>query len=145
MLAHRFFPLTTFEDLRGEVERVFDACTRTGGMAFPRGRAFPAINAWENEDTVFVEAEVPGMKMEDLEVEVLGRDLCIKGSRTESRDDDTNYHRRERVYGEFSRHLTLDTDVDAEGVKAVLKDGVLTVTMPKAATAKARKIAVTGK
>lgn len=143
MLAHRFFPLTNFEDLRGEVERVFGVCTPTSGLCFPRARAFPAVNAWENEDSIFVEAEVPGMKMEDLEVEVLGRDLCIKGSRTEERSEDTNYHRQERVYGEFTRHLTLDTDVDAEGVKAALKDGVLTITLPKAASAKARKITVT--
>ncbi len=143
MLAHRFFPLTNFEDLRGEVERVIGACTQNGGLCLPRARAFPAINAWENEDAIFVEAEVPGMKMEDLEVEVLGHDLCIKGTRTEERVEDTSYHRQERVYGEFARHLTLDTDVDAEGVKATLKDGVLTVTLPKAASAKARKITVT--
>lgn len=143
MLAHRFFPLTNFEDLRGEVERVVDACTRTGGLCFPRARAFPAINAWENENAIFVEAEVPGMKMEDLEVEVLGHDLCIKGTRSEEHSEGANFHRQERVYGEFTRHLTLDTDVDSEGVKAVLKDGVLTVTLPKAASAKAQKITVT--
>jgi len=143
MLANRFFPLTNFEDLRGEVERVFDACTRPGALGFPRNRAFPAVNVWENEDTIFVEAEVPGMKMENLEIEVLGRDLCIKGSRTEEYREGTSFHRQERVHGEFTRHLTLDTDVDAEAVKAVLKDGVLTVTMPKTAAAKARKITVT--
>ncbi len=143
MLAHRFFPLTNFEDLSDEVERIFGACTRTGGLCVPRARAFPAINAWENEDAIFVEAEVPGRKMEDLEVEVLGRDLCIKGAGTEESSEGANYHRQERVYGEFTRHLTLETDVDAEGVKAVLKDGVLTVTLPKAPSAKTRKISVT--
>jgi len=143
MLANRFFPLTNFEDLRGEVERVVDACMRPGAIGFPRTRAFPAVNAWENEDAIFVEAEVPGMKMENLEVEVLGRDLCIKGTRTEEHCEGTNFHRQERVNGEFTRHLTLDTDVDADGVKAVLKDGVLTVTMPKTASAKARRITVT--
>lgn len=144
MLAHRFFPLTNFEDLRGEMGRVFDACTGNAGLCFPRARAFPAINAWESEDSIFVEAEVPGMKLEDLEVEVLGRDLCIKGTRSEERSEGTNFHRRERVYGEFTRHLALESDVDCDAVKAVLKDGVLTVTLPKAASAKARKVNVTG-
>ena len=144
MLAHRFFPLTAFEDMRGEVERVLDACGRGNGYrSITRTRAYPAVNVWEDDDNTFVEAEVPGMKMEDLEIEILGRSLSIKGSRAEERSDDACFHRQERIHGEFTRHLTLDTDVDTDNVKAVLKDGVLTVTMPKAASAKARKINVT--
>ena len=144
MLAHRFFPLTAFEDLRGEAERALDACGRGNGCrSITRTRAYPAVNVWEDDDNVFVEAEVPGMKMEDLEIEILGRSLSIKGSRTEDRSDDACFHRHERTHGEFTRHLTLDTDIETDDVKAVLKDGVLTITMPKAASAKARKINVT--
>ena len=144
MLAHRFFPLTAFEDLRGEVERALDVCGRGDNCrSITRARAYPAVNVWEDDDNVFVEAEVPGMKMEDLEIEILGRNLSIKGSRTEERSDDACFHRQERIHGEFTRELTLDTDVDTENVKAVLKDGVLTVSMSKAASAKPRKINVT--
>lgn len=144
MLAHRFFPLTAFEDLRGEVERVFDACGRGNGCrSTGRTRSYPAVNVWEDEGNTFVEAEVPGMTMENLEIEVLGRSLTIKGSRTESHGEGASFHRRERIHGTFTRQLTLDSDVDSENVKAVLKDGVLTVTMPKAASAKPRRIEVT--
>ena len=144
MLAHRFFPLTAFEDMRGEVERVLNACGHGNGCrSTTRARAYPAVNVWEDDDNVFVEAEVPGMRMGDLEIEILGRSLSIKGSRTEAHGTDACLHRQERSQGEFTRHLTLNTDVDTDNVKAVLKDGVLTVTMPKAASAKARKIDVT--
>jgi HSP20 family protein len=143
MLAHRFFPLTTFEDLRGEMDRVFDAFGRTdGGSMFPRTRALPAVNVWEDGSYIYVEAEVPGMKMDDLGVEVLGRELKITGSRAVERTEGTTFHRQERSYGEFTRSLSLNTDVDPEKVEARLKDGVLTITMPKADTAKARRITV---
>lgn len=145
MLANRFFPLTTYEDLRGELDRVFDAFGRGGrGLAFPNMRSMPAVNVWEDEGHIFIEAEVPGMKMENLGVEVLGREVRLTGSRTTEHEEGVNFHRRERAHSTFTRSLALDTDVDANKVKAVLKDGVLTITLPKAETAKARRIEVKG-
>lgn len=145
MLANRFFPLTTYEDLRGELDRVFDAFGRGGrGLAFPNMRSMPAVNVWDDEGHIFIEAEVPGMKMEDLGVEVLGREVRLTGSRTTEHEEGVNFHRRERAHSTFTRSLALDTDVDANKVKAVLKDGVLTITLPKAETAKARRIEVKG-
>jgi len=145
MLANRFFPLTNYEDLRGELDRVFDAFGRTNrGLSFPGSQGVPAVNVWEDEGNIFVEAEVPGMKMEHLNVEVLGREVRLSGSRTVEHEEGVNFHRRERAYREFIRTLPLDTDVDADNVKAVLKDGVLTITLPKAETARARRIEVRG-
>jgi len=147
MLANRFFPLTTYEDLRGELDRVFDAFGRGGrGLAFPNMRSMPAVNVWDDEGHIFIEAEVPGMKMEDLGVEVLGREVRLTGSRTteHEHEEGINFHRRERAHSTFTRSLALDTDVEADKVKAVLKDGVLTITLPKAETAKARRIEVKG-
>ena len=143
MLANRFFPLTTFEDLRGEMDRVFGAIGRTdGGSLLPRTRPLPAVNVWENQDNIFVEAEVPGMQIGDLGVEAIGRELRITGSRSVELSEGDEFHRQERSHGEFARTITLNTDVDTDKVEAVLKDGVLTITMPKAASAKARKIDV---
>ena len=85
------------------------------------------------------------MRLEDLEVLVHGHELTIKGHRKPVDGEKAIYHRRERTLGEFSRFLTLPVEIDADAVEADLKDGVLTVIMPKAARAKARRIAVQAK
>lgn len=82
--------------------------------------------------------------MDSLEIEVVGRDLSIKGRRDAGSDEGAEYHRHERGNGEFSRVLTLPTDVQVDKVSAVLHNGVLTITLPKAEGARARKIAVQG-
>ena len=143
MLANRFFPPATVDALRGEMDRVFDAFTR--GVGFPaltRHRAFPALNVWEDAECVYVEAEVPGVTMDELEIEVVANELTIKGERKAVADDEASFHRRERAVGTFSRFLSLGTEINVDKVEAVLQDGVLSITLPKAAAAKARKITV---
>jgi HSP20 family protein len=105
-------------------------------------RAFPAINVWEGADELYAEAELPGLKSEDIEISVVGNELTIKGSRGETKGEGVAFHRRERGAGEFSRVLHLPVEVDADKVQAVLRDGVLTLTLPKAAAARPKKIEV---
>jgi HSP20 family protein len=105
-------------------------------------RAFPAINVWEGADELYAEAELPGLKSENIEISVVGNELTIKGSRGESNREGVAFHRRERGVGEFSRVLHLPVEVDADKVQAVLRDGVLTLTLPKAAAARPKKIEV---
>jgi HSP20 family protein len=104
--------------------------------------AYPALNVWEDDDNLYAEAELPGLRMENLELQVQGNELVIKGERKNQNDEGTTYHRRERGVGTFSRLVRLPVDVDAENVEATLRHGVLTVTLPKAAAAKPRKIEV---
>jgi HSP20 family protein len=106
------------------------------------GSAFPAINIWEDDRTLYAEAELPGLKMDDLEVSVLGDELTIKGGRREPACENATCHRQERRVGSFSRVIRLPVEVNPEKVQASLKDGVLTVTLPKAETAVPRKITV---
>jgi HSP20 family protein len=80
--------------------------------------------------------------MKDLEILIQGNELTIKGRRQTIDGDDVQYHRRERGTGEFARFVTLPMEVNAEQVEATLKDGVLTIVMPKSAMARARKITV---
>jgi HSP20 family protein len=80
--------------------------------------------------------------MDDLEVTVIGRDLTIKGHRKPQAADGTTHHRRERDAGSFHRTVRLPVDIDAKKVKAELRHGVLTVTLPKALEAQPRKIEV---
>ena len=141
MLLNRLFPSDPFNELRREMDRAF-------GAFLPRGawscgvEAFPAVNVWEDGEALYAEAEIPGCTMNDLEVEVVGNQLTLKGRREALQGEGVTYHRQERGIGEFTRVLTLPVEVQSEGVEAVLKDGVLTITMPKAEKARARKILV---
>jgi len=100
------------------------------------------LNVWEENDVYCVEAEVPGLKSEDLELSVVGNQFTLKGRRGTSADQATTFHRRERGHGEFVRTLGLPAEVAADQVTASLADGVLTVKLPKAEAAKPRKISV---
>jgi HSP20 family protein len=107
----------------------------------------PRLNVWEENDVFYAEAEVPGLRQEDLDVSVVGNQLSIKGRReatSEKTDKETVFHRRERSVGEFTRVVTLPAEVNPEAVSATLNGGVLTVKLPKAETAKPRKINVQG-
>jgi len=105
--------------------------------------AFPAVNVWEDGDKVFVEAELPGLDLKDLEIFVTGgRQLTIKGERKQLTPEKGVWHRQERSYGSFIRSLTLPFAVDPEKVEARFENGVLKVNLAKHESAKPRKIAV---
>lgn len=134
------------ERLRGRMNRLFseffEDYPRTGGNGFRSERNFPPLNFWEDKDNVLAECEIPGVRVEDLEVLVVGRDLTIKGVRKPSAVEGAAYHRRELDGGAFQRVVTLPVEVDGSKVKAELTNGVLTLTLPKAPEAKPRTIEV---
>ncbi len=103
---------------------------------------FPPVNVWEDEQRIFIEAEVPGMKLDDLDLTVNGDEVTIKGERKQDETDGVSYHRQERGVGTFSRVVHLPTAVDVEKVAANLNAGVLTITLPKAQEVLPRKIKV---
>lgn len=117
---------------------LFDGST----FAVDRARAFPAVNVWEDGECLYAQAEVPGLSMNDLEILVVGNELTIKGNRKMPDESKVAFHRRERGVGEFARVLTLPVEVNAEKVDASLKDGVLTITLPKSEAARPRKISI---
>lgn len=110
--------------------------------AFSRQAKFPALNVWENEECYFAEAECPGLNMQDLELSITGNQLLISGERKDEYSEKTSFHRQERGTGRFSRMLSLPTEVDSAKVEASLKNGVLTIRMPKAESAKPKRIEV---
>jgi len=143
MMLNRMFPTTAFEDMRREMDRVMSSLTRQGnGSSFTAG-SYPPVNVCEDGESYFVEAEIPGVDMKDVELQVVGNELSIKGRRDFDDADNMTFHRRERASGAFGRSVTLPTDVNPDKVEAVLKDGVLTVTLPKAESSKAKRISVT--
>ena len=136
-------PLHQFRD---EVDRLLTGVLagRHDGVLPAMFRGQPAINVWEQDDALKVEMELPGIKSEQLDISVAGNELSIKVSRPDVAQDGVTYHRRERPVGAFSRIVRLPVEVDADHVEADLRDGVLTISLPKAESAKPRKINVTG-
>jgi HSP20 family protein len=120
-----------FGPLAGELQRLV-----------PSGTGYPSLNVWEDNDVLFAEAEVPGLKAEDLDISVIGNQLTVKGRRAAAVVDGGTYHRRERNVGEFVRTVTLPVEIDSDKVEASLADGVLKITLPKAEAAKPRKVTV---
>ena len=103
----------------------------------------PPFDVSETEGEIIVKAEIPGMKVEDIDITLTDGLLTIKGERKmEKEDKQENYHRVERHFGSFSRSLNLGLKVEAEGIDAGYKDGVLTVTLPKAEEDRPKKIEV---
>ena len=103
---------------------------------------FPPLNVWEEGDTLKVDVEIPGVKLEDVEVSFDNGELTIKGEKNVAIEESATLHRRERRAGSFTRTMTVPWEIKADQVSAELKDGILRVTLPKAEAAKPRKVAV---
>ncbi|MDR2199327.1 MAG: Hsp20/alpha crystallin family protein [Deltaproteobacteria bacterium] len=104
---------------------------------------FPLINVGEDEDHIVISAELPGVSAEDLDISVKNDTVTIKGEKKVGpHPAEANFYRKERHEGVFSRALGLPVKIDAEKVEAVFKNGILTVTLPKAAEAKSRQIEI---
>ena len=102
----------------------------------------PALDLYQNSDHVVAVIELPGMRKEDIEISLHDGMLTISGERGTSATNGENAERTERVLGKFRRSMTLPTRVDAGKVTATYKDGLLTVTLPKAEEAKPKQIKV---
>ena len=126
-------------DVHDEVNRLFD-----GTFSLLPTAAAPPVDIHETASGFTLEMDVPGIKPEDIKIKVVDDTLTIEGERksewTENGDGRT--HRRERVFGAFTRRFTLRTPVNAAAITATSRDGVLTVTLPRAAEAMPREIKV---
>jgi HSP20 family protein len=129
----------SLNEMQHEVNRVFD---RWGQHPFGVGE-FPAVNLWEEDGALYLEAELPGLELSDLEIFVTGHNqFTLKGERKPSVVEKGVQHRQERGYGKFTRTLTLPFAVDENKVEARFEHGVLKVRMPKHEAAMPRKIAI---
>ncbi len=103
----------------------------------------PAVDIFETPDTIVLTAELPGLTKEDIEIEIRDHTLTLKGERRLAKDvQEENYLRIERAYGVFQRAFTLPTTIQQEKIRAVFRDGVLELTLPKADEARPKKIAI---
>lgn len=104
--------------------------------------AYPLVNVFEDGDDFVVVAELPGVKKEDLDIQVRGDAVRIRGKKTVAYDEKASVHRSERVGGEFDRTLTLPEQIEAAKVHAEYRDGVLTLRLPRAENAKPRTVTI---
>ena len=136
-------PFRELRSLQDEVNRVFNAGFNRGDNEMMRGAWSPSVDIFENKDSIVLEAELPGMKPEDVNISIENNVLTIHGERKfEKKDDKDNFHRVERSYGSFTRSFTLPPTVSSENVDAEFDNGVLRLTMAKREEAKPRKIEI---
>ena len=129
------------DSMRRRMDRLFSAVAGVGPFPATSG-VFPPLSVREEDGVIHVEAEVPGIRAEDIDISVIGRTLTLKGERKPEDTGNVSFHRRERGYGAFHKAVTLPEDVNGEAIEAEYKDGVLRIALPKAEHAKPRKIAV---
>lgn len=126
-----------FHDLRGRMNRLFEDNEDSP-------RAFrPAVDIAEDTQEIVLHVELPGMKKEDIDIQLTGDTLRLSGQRErEASQRGEHFHRIERSYGTFSRTFQIETPIDASKVKASYEDGVLTVHLPKQEAVKPRQIQI---
>ncbi len=126
-----------FEESFVPSRRGLSTMVSTGGLA---------VDMYETDEAVIVKSAVPGLDAEDLDINVTGDTLTIKGeSKEEEEIEEENYFCRERCYGAFSRSLSVPVPIVADEAEAEIKDGVLTLTLPKAEEVKPKAIEVKSK
>jgi len=103
----------------------------------------PTVDIYETPETIVLKAELPGLSREDIEIQIRDNALTLKGERRFAKDaQQENYLRIERAYGAFQRGFTLPATIQQDKIRAVFRDGVLELTLPKAEEAKSKKIAI---
>ena len=140
-------PLESFQTLR-RLNNVLDEAFSTWPLQQDESGAitsawYPAVDVFEGKDAVKIVAELPGVKPEDVKLSLENNLLTIRGEKKqEAEERSERVHRYERSYGSFERAFVLPSTVDGEKISAEYRDGVLTVTVPKAERARPREIPV---
>ena len=130
-------PFADLNRMQRELERGFFS-----GRGKPADFA-PAVDVHEDDEALVLRAELPGVKQTDIDIQIDGNVLTLKGERKlEAEQKGRRYHRVERSFGTFVRQFQLPTNVDAQAIDANLEQGILTLRLPKKAETKTRKIEV---
>ena len=142
----RWTPWRDMTTLHGRINRLFDdSFFPIGGLdhGLDLAKWNPVVDIYDNDDTIVIKAELPGMDKKDIDIDVKDNVLTIKGERSYDNEvKEKNYHRRERSFGAFRRSFRLPADIDANKIKAGYKDGVLKIDIPKPEEQKPKKITV---
>ncbi len=144
MALIKWEPMREFEDLVDRYSRAMGWSASRGQETMTKGDWLPRVDISETEEEFVIKAEIPEVRKEDVKVGVDNGMLTIQGERRQETDEKKEkYHRIERSYGGFVRSFTLPDNVDETAIKAVFKDGMLNLTIPKSEAAKPKSIEVT--
>jgi len=103
----------------------------------------PAVDTYEEGNNIVIKAELPGVKKEDVSIDIKDNILTLRGERSsETEVKEENYYRKERSHGKFHRAFTLPDAVNPNNIEANYKDGILKITLPKSQEAKSKKIEI---
>jgi len=142
----RWDPFGELSPLQERMSRLFEdmlPSTEKGEEELNAGTFYPAVDIIEGDKEVNLRAELPGMKKEDVHVEVNDDTITLRGERKiEKEDKKQNYHRIERCYGNFNRSFTLPTNVDCDKITARYEDGILEIIIPKIEEAKPKSVQI---
>jgi HSP20 family protein len=138
----RWDPFRELDDFRERMSRMLDQ-TFGGFPEFGREGWSPLIDVEETDDAFLIEADLPGVKREDVDVEVVGNELRINGE-VQEREQSGVLRQQARMRGRFEYRSTLPQYVDAEQIEATLKDGVLSLRVPKSERSQPRRVEIKG-
>ncbi len=142
----RWEPAREMMTLREAMDRLFDDAFTRPLSLMRDGWSLPAIDMYQTDDEIVVKAALPGIKADEVQINVTGDVLTIKGEvKQEEEKKERAWHIREQRFGAFERSVALPTEVMADKAKADFENGVLTITLPKAEEVKPRTITVKAK
>lgn len=144
MALVKYNPFGDLRSIQEQMNRLLDlAWSREGGEELREGVWQPPVDIYEDEDSVIIKAELPGVDQKDIEVKIDNSTLTLRGERKHDQSvKKENYHRIERYYGSFQRSFSLPATIDQEKVRANCDKGVLTITLPKKEEVRPKQINV---
>jgi len=138
----RWEPAREMMSLRDAMDRLFDDAF-THPLSLRDNWSVPAIDMFQTDDKIVVKAALPGMKSDEVQINITGEVLTLKGEIQRNQEmEEKAWHMREQRFGSFERSIALPTDVVADKAKADFENGILTITLPKAEEVKPKTISI---
>ena len=144
MTLVRWNPWREMIGLHNQINHLFGEVASPSGSTDTEAVGWnPVVDVYEKDDSVVIQAELPGVNKDDISIDLKDRLLTLRGERcSEETAKHESYHRRERFFGRFYRAFRLQANLDAERIQADYKDGVLTIEIPKAEGSRPRQITI---
>lgn len=140
----RWDPFREMEELRARIDRIFEeflGSLRRREWGAPRAW-IPPVDIYDAGDELVVEMDLPGLRKEEIEIQMDGDTLTVRGERKRPPEEGRRYARSERIFGPFERSFSINVPIKVEEVRAFYENGVLTLRLPKAVEARPRRIKV---
>lgn len=143
MALVKYNPFRELRAMQDQMNKLLDLAWNREGEELQEGIWQPSVDIYEDENSVVIKAELPGIEQKDIEVKIEDNTLILRGERKHEQEvKKENYHRVERYYGSFQRSFSLPQTINQDNIKAACDKGVLTITLPKREEIKPKQINV---